>query len=98
MAGWLYHSYEAHPFAESYPMSKVIKQGQDIGIDLLTFRDEGPGTPAVGADPVELSRGVLPLDGLHQLGHLLVRPEHDHACKSHKIKNERMNNTTDRVH
>ena len=63
-----------------------------IGIALPTFRDEGPGTPAVGADPVEPPRGVLPLDGLHQLGHLLVRPEHDHACKSHKITNERTNN------
>ena len=73
-------------------MSTVIKQEKDIGIDLLTFRDEGPGTPAVGADPVELPRGVLPLDCLHQLGHLLVRPEHDHACKSHKMTNERTNN------
>jgi len=43
----------------------------------LTFGDDGPRAPPIRPNPVEVAGGVHPLDRLHQLGHLLVRPKDD---------------------
>ena len=45
-------------------------------LSLVSVRDECPPAPAITADPGEVSRHVGPVDGPHQLAHLLVRPEH----------------------
>ena len=64
---------------------RAMKQGKQkvtffsVVASFFTFWYQGSCAPSVGPDPVEVAGRVHPLDGLHQLGDLLVRPEDDHT-------------------